>query len=296
MTAAISAKGLVRKFGRVTALDGCTLEVPAGSVTGLVGTNGAGKSTLLAIAATLLEPDAGELRVLGLDPARQQKELLPLIGYVAQERPLYQDWPVGDMLEFGRRTNRVWDGRGARERLARYGVPLDRRVYELSGGQQAQVALTLAIGKRPKVLLLDEPAAALDPLARHSFNQSLMEEVAESGVTVLIASHGLPDLERVCDRLILLAGGRVQLAQNLDELVASHRRLVGPRSADLPAGAVVVAASHTDRQTTLVVRGGGSDTGWEPHPLSLQDIVLAYLANPAASVPEAAAAREEVPA
>jgi ABC-2 type transport system ATP-binding protein len=187
----------------------------------------------------------------------------------------------------GRKLNRRFDETLARTRLERVAVPLDRRVGTLSGGQRAQVALTLALARRPELLLLDEPLASLDPLARREFLQALMGSVAEQGVTVVLSSHLLADLERVCDYLIVLSSARVQVLGAVEELLDQHKLLIGPHRDPQPpiAGvAQVVRASHTDRQATLLARTDGPihDPAWKAHEVSLEDLVLAYLAEPSA--------------
>src|SRR5437764_6901372 len=190
---------LGKRYGNTWALRDCSLHLPAGRIAALVGPNGAGKTTLLHLAVGLLRPDAGEVRVFGRDP----RSVLPDIGFVAQDTPLYRDFTAAELITMGSKLNRRrWDAALARERLARLGIPPDKPVGKLSGGQRAQVALALALAKRPRLLLLDEPIASLDPLARREFLQSLMGSVAETGTTVLLSSHLLADLERVCDYLI----------------------------------------------------------------------------------------------
>jgi ABC-2 type transport system ATP-binding protein len=215
--------------------------------------------------------------MLGAPPA----DVLPRVGFVAQEHPLYRGFTIAEMLELGRRLNPSWDGDAARTRVEALGLPLRKKVGTLSGGQRAQVALTLALAKRPELLLLDEPVASLDPLARREFLQTLMEAVAETGMSVLLSSHIVADLERVCDHLVILAAGRTQLAGPIEEILASHRLLTGPRSeaADVARVHEVVRQSHTERQTTLLVRANGHvyDASWELHELDLEEIVLGYL-------------------
>ena len=284
MSAAIAADQLGKRYGTRWALHDCTLEVPAGSVTALVGPNGAGKTTLLHLIVGLTEPTDGSITVLGASPRAQPTRVLPRIGFVAQDHPLERRFRVGEMLTLGRKLNPRWDDALALEWLRARGIALDRRVGELSGGQQAQVALALAIAKRPEVLILDEPAAALDPLARREFLQALMEAVVERELTVLMSSHLLADLERVCDRLVVLAAGGVQLIGPIDEIVASHRLLVGPPGDDEAVARVhqVVQARHTSRQTVLLVRANGHvyDARWQIEDVALEDIVLAYLQHP----------------
>jgi ABC-2 type transport system ATP-binding protein len=281
VSAALETVGLGKRYGSFWALRDCTLEIPAGSVTALVGPNGAGKTTLLHLAVGLSEPSAGEVRVLGASPQRDAAAVLPRIGFVAQEHPLYRGFTVAETLRLGRELNPSWDEDAARARIKTLGLPLRKKVGALSGGQRAQVALTLALAKRPELLLLDEPVASLDPLARREFLRSVMEAVAETGMTVLLSSHLVADLERVCDHLVILAEGRTQLVGPIEEILAVHRLLTGPRSeaADVARVHDVVRQSHTERQTTLLVRANGHvyDASWELHELDLEEIVLGYL-------------------
>src|SRR5438309_3746865 len=214
MSAALTATGLSKRYGHRWALRDCSLEIPQGRVAALVGPNGAGKTTLLHLAAGLLRPTDGTVSVFGGTPGRDL-DLLPEIGFMAQDVPLYRSFTVGEMVEFGRRTNVRWDSDLAVARLRRAGIDFAQRAGTLSGGQRAQVALALAFGKQPRLLLLDEPLASLDPLARREFLQVLMEGVAEDGVTVVLSSHVITDLERVCDYLILLSSSRTQVAGDI---------------------------------------------------------------------------------
>jgi ABC-2 type transport system ATP-binding protein len=294
---ALQTTGLGRRYGTKWALRDCTLEIPEGTVTALVGPNGAGKTTLLQLAVGLLRPSAGALRVLGHDPLTHVRDVLPRVGFVAQDHPLHRGFTIAETLELGRRLNPTWDGAAARERIERLNLDPDHKVGKLSGGQQAQVALTLALAKRPELLLLDEPVASLDPLARREFLSMLMEAVAEGGLTVVLSSHIVADLERVCDHLVILSQARTVLAGDIEEIVASHRLLTGPRSDPATVARVhqVIRASHTPRQTSLLVRANGHvyDAVWEQHPVDLEEIVLAYLgydASPGrAPIPEAVA-------
>ena len=285
MSAALETQGLGRRYGSQWALQDCTLEIPRGSVTALVGPNGAGKTTLLRLAVGLTRPSAGSVRVLGLDPQADAAEALPRVGFLAQEHPLYAGFTVEEMLRVGRELNPGWDEEAARVRVAGIGLPLRKKVRSLSGGQRAQVALTLALAKRPELLLLDEPVASLDPLARREFMQSVLEAVAERELTVVLSSHILADLERVCDRLVILARGRTQLVGSIEEIVASHRLLTGPRdeAENVSRMHEVVRESHAERQTTLLVRANGHvyDSHWAVHDLDLEEIVLAYLGQDA---------------
>jgi ABC-2 type transport system ATP-binding protein len=290
MNAALETHDLGKRYGSKWALRDCTLEVPAGSVTALVGPNGAGKTTLLQLAVGLISPSGGSVEVLGRSPRDDAAELLPRIGFVAQEHPLCRGFTVEEMLTLGRRLNPTWDDDAARERIARLDLALDHKVGKLSGGQQAQVALTLALAKRPELLLLDEPVASLDPLARREFLGTVMEEVTETGVTVVLSSHIVADLERVCDHLVILSHARTLLAAPIDDVVASHRLLTGPRTEPATIARVhdVIRESHTPRQTSLLVRANGHvyDAFWEQHEVDLEEIVLAYLGYGRAGVPE----------
>ena len=282
MTAALEARNLGKRYGRRWALSGCTLSVPAGRVVGLVGPNGAGKTTLLQLAVGLLRPTSGTVEVLGHRPARDAGQLAR-VGFVAQDTPVYGGLSVADHLRLGGWLNPRWDGALARRRIGELGLDPGQRAGKLSGGQRAQLALTLAIAKRPDVLILDEPVASLDPLARREFLQHLMAAVAEREMSVLLSSHLVTDLERVCDYLIVLATAQVQVTGGVEELLASHHRLTGPRCdpASLPAGHDVIEASHTDRQSTLIVRNEGPihDPAWTVGQLSLEDVVLAYMSR-----------------
>jgi ABC-2 type transport system ATP-binding protein len=281
MTAAVRADGLGKRYGSTWALRDCTLEIPTGSVTALVGPNGAGKTTLLQLAIGLVQPTDGDVRVLDCAPRADAAELLPQVGFVAQDHPLHRGFTVAETLKLGRCLNPTWDEEGARTRLARLGIPLDRKAGKLSGGQQAQVALTLALAKRPRLLILDEPVASLDPLARREFMNTVLEVVSETQLTVVLSSHIVADLERVCDHLVILSQARTLLAAPIDEVLATHRLLMGPRAngADVARVHNVIRETHTERQTALLVRANGHvyDARWEVHEIDLEEIVLAYL-------------------
>jgi ABC-2 type transport system ATP-binding protein len=284
VSAVLSANGLGKRYGRHWALSDCTLDVPAGQVVGLVGPNGAGKTTLLHLAAGLLSPTSGTIEVLGGRPV-DGLEQLKRIGFVAQETPVYGGLSVADHLRLGAWLNPGWDNDLAERRIQQLSLDPKQKAGKLSGGQRAQLALTLAIAKRPQLLLLDEPIASLDPLARREFLQSLMVVVAEQGVSVVLSSHLVGDLERVCDYLIVLVASRIQVAGEIDQLLASHHRLIGPRrdASRLPANQEVIEASHTDRQSTLVVRTDERiiDPSWTVEQVSLEDLVLAYMGRTA---------------
>jgi ABC-2 type transport system ATP-binding protein len=279
----IEASGLGKRYGRRWALADCTLAVPAGRVTGLVGPNGAGKSTLLQLAAGLLDPDSGGIRVLGEPPARTPAQL-GRVGFLAQDAPVYAGLSVARHLSMGAWLNHGWDTEFAMRRITELGLSLQQRAGSLSGGQRAQLALTLATAKRPELLLLDEPVASLDPLARREFLRDLMETIAEQQVSVVLSSHLIADLERVCDYLIVLTASRVRLAGETEALLATHHRLSGPRRdpRTLPASWEVIEESHAGKQSTLLVRTSEPvlDPAWTVRPVSLEDLVLAYMSQP----------------
>ncbi|HEV2779417.1 MAG TPA: ABC transporter ATP-binding protein [Actinophytocola sp.] len=280
MSAVLEATGLGKRYGKRWALSDCTLDIPAGHVVGLVGPNGAGKTTLLNLAAGQLAPTTGSITVLGGRPGSGPAQLAK-VGFVAQDTPTYAGLTVGEHLTLGARLNPGWDGSVARQRIERLGLDPKQRAGTLSGGQRAQLALTLGVAKRPELLILDEPVASLDPLARREFLQGLMEAAAEQELSVVLSSHLVSDLERACDYLIVLVESRVRVTGAVEELLATHHRLTGPRRDldRLPADQHVVSESHTDRQSTLIVRAGGPihDPAWTVSQLSLEDLVLAYM-------------------
>ena len=280
---ALAAHGLGKRYGEHWALRNCSLEVPAGRVVGLVGPNGAGKTTLLQLAVGLLAPSTGTIEVLGLAPGKS-REALARVGFVAQDAPLYPDFTVGETLTIGRRLNERWNQDWAERRLAGLSIPLEKPVGQLSGGQRAQVALVLALGKQPELVLLDEPVARLDPLARREFLQSLLDAAVEHGLTVVLSSHLISDLERTCDFLILLRDAEVRLSGAIDDLVERHRLLVGPRGRSTAGAGIArtIRESHTDKQSTLLVETAGpvGDPAWESHVVDLEELVLAYLGEP----------------
>jgi ABC-2 type transport system ATP-binding protein len=280
VTAVIAAEELGKRYRGKWALTDCTLSVPAGHVVGLVGLNGAGKTTLLNLATGMLAPTTGTIEVLGERPAAGPAHLAR-VGYLSQDAPVYAGLSVGDHLKLGAHLNPGWDAALARDRIDQLDLDPRRKAGKLSGGQRAQLALTLALGKRPELLILDEPVASLDPLARREFLQDLMGTVAEEEVSVVLSSHLISDLERVCDYLIVLADARVRIAGPVDELLSAHHLLSGPRRDPdtLPAGTQVISASHTDRQSTLLVRADGPvlDPAWTVSEVGLEDLVLAYM-------------------
>jgi len=270
------------RYGPTWALQGCSVTIPAGSVTALVGGNGAGKTTLLGLLAGLRRASAGELSVLGepVVAGRASPTQLAGVSFLAQDKPLYGHLSVADMMRFGAVMNPGWDAEYA---VARHRLPAKRKVSTLSGGQRTQLALTLALAKRPRLLVLDEPLAELDPLARKDVLGELMAEVAERGTTVLLSSHILGELAQVCDRLILLRDGEVSLCGAVDEIVEQHTLLAGPPDllpglstfgdvvdCDVsPHQVIALLRRHTD--TTFL------DPRWQSHPVGLEAIVLGYL-------------------
>ena len=265
----------------------------------LVGPNGAGKTTLLNLAVGLAAPSAGAVTVLGGRVAGSPAAL-DGIGFVAQDTPLYKNLSVADMLHLTRNLNRRFDQAAAEARLAELDIPLKRKAGRLSGGQQAQVALTLALARRPRLLVLDEPVAMLDPVARHDFMAMVLTAAAADGVSVVLSSHVLTELERVADYLILMSRGRVQVAGEVDDLLACHRMLTGPAAeADRYTERPVVQASRAAAQAHLLVRATADDpvpAGWEVHQVGLEELVLAYLRQPGAgALPGPARSRSSQP-
>jgi ABC-2 type transport system ATP-binding protein len=288
VNAAIATAGLGKRYGRRWALSDCSVTIPAGRVVGLVGPNGAGKSTLLNLAVGLLAPSSGTISVLGGTPSSQPSHLRR-IGFLAQESPTYARMTVAQHLRMGRLLNPGWDDDFATERIEELDLDLSQRSGTLSGGERAQLALTLAVAKRPELLILDEPVAALDPLARWDFLQTLMTVVAKQGVGVVLSSHLIADLQQTCDYLVVLVSGRVVLTGEVDDLLASHHRLTGPRrdSIRLPSDQTRISESHAEKQTTLIVRTDQPilDPAWTVSPITLDDLVLAYMRQARASQP-----------
>jgi ABC-2 type transport system ATP-binding protein len=294
----IEASGLGKRYGSTWALRECTLAIPAGHAAALVGPNGAGKTTLLNLAVGLAAPTAGIITVLGGRPAGSTAAL-DGIAFVAQDTPLYKNLSAADMLHMTRNLNRRFDQGYARARLGELGIPLKRRAGQLSGGQQAQLALTLALARRPQLLVLDEPMAMLDPLARHDFMATVMTAMADDGVSVVLSSHVLAELERVADYLILVSQGRVQVAGQVDDLLAGHRMLTGPatEAGRYTERLAVVHASRGEARAHLLIRTSGTTVpvppGWQAYPVSLEELVLAYLREPdAAALPGPAHGRD----
>jgi ABC-2 type transport system ATP-binding protein len=278
---AIQTKELGKKYGSFWALENCNISVPEGRVSALVGPNGAGKSTLLKLLTGLSNASSGDSQVLGKAPA-QHEDFLAGIGYLAQEIPLYKSLNSAEHIAMGKNLNKHWDEAFITSRLKELGIPLDRPVGKLSGGQRAQVALNLALAKKPKLLMLDEPVAALDPLARHDFLSSLAQAVADGGLTVVMSSHLLADLERVSDHVIVLASGKTQLCDDIENVLKEHKLLVGTRehSKILGDGVSVIHETHTARQATLLVRvekGTKLPAHWQQQEPNVEEIILAYM-------------------
>ena len=287
MDAVVETIGLTKRYGSVKALDNCDLALPLGKVTGLVGPNGAGKTTLIHLAVGLLRPTAGSIAVFGHDSTRDILKILPRVGFVAQDRPLYGDLTVAETLELGRRLNARWDAAYALSRVQRFGLPLSRRIRTLSTGQRAHVATSIALGKRPELLLLDEPVANLDPVARIALLEELMSVVAEDGLTVVFSANALADVERVCEHIVVLVNGRPRLTGDTEELIDSHVVAIGPRSKGVSAlDGELIEARHAERQTIRLLRGPGPsrlDDGTVVRPATLEEIVLGYM-RPATEV------------
>ena len=276
----IETRELAKRYRQVTALSDCTITVPEGRISALIGPNGAGKTTLLRLLSGLAKPSDGDVAVLGAAP-RQDPAFLADIGFLAQEIPLYRRFTAEDHIGAGAHLNPRWDAASVRQRLNSLDIPLNQAVGTLSGGQRAQVALALTLAKRPRLLLLDEPVAALDPLARRHFLGTLADAVAAGGLTVVLSSHLVADLERVCDHLILLAASRVQLCGDIDTVLAEHQVLVGPRqdTTAIERTHTLVQAVRTARQATLLICLDGPviDPAWEAADVGLEELVLAYM-------------------
>ena len=293
---ALEAQSLSKRYGRTYALQGCSLAIPSGRVVALVGPNGAGKTTLLHLAVGLAAPTEGTVTVLGgVLPGCH--EALRRIGFVAQDTPLYRTLSVADTVRLVESLSLTFDPGDAHSRLAALNIPLKQKVGHLSGGQQAQVALAVALARHPELLILDEPLARLDPLARYDFMATLMAAVAEEGISVLFSSHVVAELERVCDYLVVLAQGHVQVSGDVEHLLATHRVLTGPagEAAAVAATLDVVEDRRGERQASLLVRAGAEPAapppGWHAEPTHLEELVLSYLRSPSAAFLPGPAAR-----
>ncbi|MFI5907904.1 ABC transporter ATP-binding protein [Dactylosporangium sp. NPDC051541] len=276
MTAVIQTQNLTKRYGRRPALLDCSIAIPAGRIVGLVGPNGAGKSTLLALTCGLITPSEGRITVLGSAPAANAAQLAR-VGFVAQDAPVYSALSVADHLRLGARLNPGWDDGLARRRVERLGLDPGQKAGRLSGGQRAQLALTVAAAKRGELLILDEPVASLDPIARRTFLYDLLDFVGELGVTVVLSSHLLGDLTQVCDHLIVLGGGRVQIAGDVADLLAVHHRIPADRTGTgaLPSGAEVVFTDRGANGGSTIVRSADPIRGAEH--TDLEDIGMAYM-------------------
>ena len=287
--AAVETRGLTKRYRSVAALDGCTITVPRGRISALIGHNGAGKTTLLRILCGLARPSAGSVSVLGHTPGQGDTGFLAGVGFLAQDIPLYRRLTAEDHIAIGAHVNARWDGESVRARMRSLGIPLDRAAGKLSGGQRTQLALALTLAKRPRLLLLDEPVAALDPLARQQFLTSLTEAVAGSDLTAVMSSHLVGDLERVCDHLILITASKVRLCGLIDDILAEHKILVAPRrdTASLAQTHQVIKATHTPRQTTVLARltGPVADPGWDAAEPGLEELILGYMGQQPARTP-----------
>ncbi len=284
MSFVIEASGLGKQYGRRWALRDCTLAIPDGKVVGLVGPNSAGKTTLLHLAVGLVSPTSGSIRTLGANPGEGPVQL-GRVGFVAQDTPVYGKLSVAQHLRMGAWLNPRWDPGIAASRIEQLGLDPRQRAGTLSGGQRAQLALTLAIAKSPECLILDEPVASLDPLARREFLRSLMEIVAAQGISVVLSSHLIADLERVCDYLVVLVGSRLQVAGEVSDLLSSHHRISGPRrdASGLPPSLEVIEESHTGKQSTFLIRTSDPvhDPAWTVRPVTLDDLVITYMSRQA---------------
>ncbi|MCZ4078944.1 ABC transporter ATP-binding protein [Rhodococcus sp. H36-A4] len=280
----LSMAGVDKSFRRTTVLNDCTFSVERGTVTALVGPNGAGKSTIMSLTVGLLAPDRGDVTVLGQRVG--QRGITPGLSYLAQHKPLYPRFTVKEILRFGRRTNPSWDQDYATELVEAAEVPMSARVKSLSPGHRTRVALALALGRRPEVLLLDEPLADLDPVARRDVARTLMRDAAEHGTTIILSSHVLSELVDVADQLLLLRDNRIRLTGAIDDVTDDHYVLVG--SGD-PAAAAnvgsVIAEVQGSGGTAFVVRGPrpSAAPGWQVDDASLDDVVLAHLTVRSAS-------------
>ncbi len=281
MTSMLELEHVGKRYGRTWALQDCTCAIEPGRIVALVGPNGAGKTTLLHLATGLSVATTGAVRLDGVAPTHPRIQRENVLGFVAQDHLLYKQFTVDEMIQAAKVLNRTWDEAFARHHISRLEIPFKWRVGQLSGGQQAQLALVLALAKRPRVLFLDEPLASLDPLARRQFLSLLLDVTTESGLTVILSSHIISDLERVCDTLLLLTHGHMQLCEDMDSIRATHKRLISHKLpvAPLAAHHEIIAELQGDHQTALIARLNGPlfATGWEMQDLPLEEIVLAYL-------------------
>jgi ABC-2 type transport system ATP-binding protein len=276
---ALEATGLGKRYRRGWALQDCSFTLPVETMVALVGPNGAGKSTLMALATGILAPTTGVVKVSG-DSIRHRGPH-PKLAFLSQDRPLYKRFTVEEMLHFGRSMNDHFDDHYARRLITESDIPLTARTGALSGGQRTRLALALTLGRRPAVLLLDEPLAALDPLARTQVMQTLMAEVVDSGITVVMSSHVIADIEDAAEHLLLLTGGRIRLDGRVADLLAEHWIAAGPVDDDRDwiATGSLVESRATARQVTTMVRDRElrAPDRWTQDNPTLQELVLAYL-------------------
>ncbi|RDI21488.1 ATP-binding cassette domain-containing protein [Lentzea flaviverrucosa] len=272
----LTATALGKRYGTHWAVRDCGFTIPEGKVVALVGPNGAGKSTLLRMAAGLVRPTTGELTAFGT-PVRGR--IHQDVSFLAQNRPLHRDLEVRELVRYCASMNDRWSAERAHEVLAlQAGVDQDAKVGTLSAGGLTQVAIALALGRLPRLLLLDEPLADLDPLARDETLRIIMAEVADRGTTVVMSSHLLSDLREVCDHLLLVDEGRVQVSGDIEEVLAEHRILVGPPADESAVEGTLISATRTERQSTLLLREARpTPEGWAGAEPDLESLVMGYL-------------------
>ncbi|WP_329529671.1 ABC transporter ATP-binding protein [Streptomyces sp. NBC_01462] len=280
---AIEAYGLGMRYRRGWALRDCSFRLPTGRICGLVGPNGAGKTTLLSIAAHVLQPTNGSISLFGEAPGSVESGRRT--AFLAQEKPLFRRFTVAETLRLGRELNPGWDQRAAEDIISAGNVPFDAKISTLSGGQRTRVAIALAFGKRPDLLMLDEPMSDLDPVVRHEIMGTLLAEAAERGTTVLMSTHVLAELENVCDYLVVVSGGGVRLAGDVDELMSVHTLVTGAKEGDGMPPALgqhtLVESRTSGRQFTALIRPEGPVTGpWDINPPTMEELLLAYLRSP----------------
>jgi ABC-2 type transport system ATP-binding protein len=276
----VRTEGLGKKYRRGWALRDCTLSIPSNRLVALVGPNGAGKSTLMGLITGLTKPTAGTISVFGDAPGNSG--LHPGVSFLAQQKPLYTQFTVAETLRLGQRTNPTWDQTYAEGLVERAQIPMTAKVGTLSGGQRTRVALALALGKRPSLLLLDEPLADLDPLARETVLRTLVQESREQGITVVLSSHVLSELDGVCDHLVLLADGQVRLSGDVDDLLDRHVLLVGPPEGQppVPAGSVIdIDRTPGSQQVLAPASLANGAPGWQPFRPTLGHLTLGYMRN-----------------
>ncbi|HEY7420175.1 MAG TPA: ABC transporter ATP-binding protein [Ktedonobacteraceae bacterium] len=294
----LEASSLGKRYGKDWALQNCNLQVPMGSVAGLIGLNGAGKTTLMHLAVGLIESSEGSMSVLELSPDKQLADLLPRIGFVPQERVFYKGFSVRDMLMLGKKLNPRWDEALAQQLASRLYLPLRQKTEKLSGGQRDMLAVIMALAKNAELLLLDEPFASLDPLARRECLKMIMETVEAKGTTVLLSSHIVSDLEQACGYMVILSSACVQLAGDRDSIMESHKLLIGPSDEFEPLSKehTVVQAHRAERQTNAVVRlhDKFTEPNWQVKDMTLEDIALAYLSLRPEETPEMIHKKAEV--